>query len=204
MHHPTRTTPRLVACLLAAALAPACTTTPKDGPGADGGYRTIRAEPLRNIEAAIAANDKGLAHLDAGEVGQAELAFKKALDNDDSFGPAHNHLGKVYFLKGNYYLAAHEFDKAIQLMPRQAAPHNNLGLTLLQGDKLDEAVEAFRAATTLDPGRIEYQANLARALVQRGEESEEVITLLRSVAENDQRVDWRVWANHRLGLMGLK
>ena len=47
----------------------------------------------------------------------AEAALKAALTADVMFGPAHNNLGKVYFHKGELYLAAREFDYAMKLMP---------------------------------------------------------------------------------------
>lgn len=170
----------------------------------DEQYRTINTSPLRDTDAAREANTQGLMHLDAGELYQAEVAFKDAIKADVDFGPAHNNLGKLYFLKRQFYLAAHEFDDAVQLMPNHAAPHNNLGLTLLEAGKLDDAAESLRRAVSLAPLQIDYQANLARALVQRGDESEELITLLRSVAAGDERGQWRVWASHQLGTFGIE
>ncbi len=180
-----------------------CANQPGPQAEADGGYRTINAGPLRDTAAAREENTKGLAHLDAGELYQAEQAFKRAIKADLEFGPAHNNLGKIYFLKRDFYLAAHEFDDAIKLMPRHAGPHNNLGLTLLEAGRLDDAIDALRQATTLDASTVEYQANLVRALVQRGDRTEEVVMLLRVVATHDTRVQWRAWASHQLGAMGL-
>jgi tetratricopeptide (TPR) repeat protein len=190
------------ALLFAVVALPACESTPSDASD-PARYRTIRAEPLRDTDAARAANDRGLAHLDRGELYQAEQAFLKALDADVEFGPAHNNLGKVYYLKRDFYRAAHEFDDAIKLMPQRAAPHNNLGLTLVEAGKLDDAIEHFRQSTRLDPGTIDYQANLARTLIQRGDRTAETAALLRAVAALDTRIEWRVWAKHELGLMGL-
>ncbi len=169
----------------------------------DEEYRTINTSPLRDTEAARKANTQGLTHLDNGELYQAEQAFKRAVEADVDFGPAHNNLGKIYFLKRRFYLAAHEFDDAISLMPNHAAPHNNLGLTLLEAGKLDDAAESMRKAVSLDPLEIDYQANLARVLIQRGDVSDEVITLLRVIASSDERVQWRVWASQQLGAMGI-
>lgn len=194
----------LACCLLLVLLMPGCGSTDKVD---DESYRTIKANPLRDTDAAREANEQGLEHLDAGEIEQAELAFKKALKADKEFGPAHNNLGKVYYLKKNWYFAAHEFDNAIRLMPNHAGPYNNLGLTLIgsgEPGKIDDAIEHFRKATTLDPLNIEYQANLAQTLLNRGEKTAEVITLLRSVAARDERVEWRRWASHRLAAMGLE
>ncbi|MGB0768873.1 MAG: tetratricopeptide repeat protein [Phycisphaeraceae bacterium] len=196
---------RLILPLLLGVLTLAGCNDPGSKPAVDleEDYRTIDAGPLRDTDAARVANAEGLEHLDRGELYQAEQAFKRAIEADLTFGPAHNNLGKLYFLRRNFYLAALEFDQAIDLMPKHAAPHNNLGLTLLEANKLDDAIESLRKATTLDPLTIDYQANLARALTQRGDQSEELITLLRAVATLDERVQWRTWASHQLGTMGL-
>ena len=190
----------LIALLLCGCNAPAS----KPAINLDEAYRTINTSPLRDTEAARKANAMGLTHLDNGELYQAEEAFKRAVEADVDFGPAHNNLGKIYYLKRRFYLAAHEFDDAIRLMPNHAAPHNNLGLTLLEAGKLDDAAESIRKAVSLDPLEIDYQANLARVLVQRGDVSDEVITLLQAVASNDERVQWRVWASQQLGAMGIE
>ena len=201
--HPDSMIPRLLPVLLCVFALGACTSSSKPDLDSDEDYRTINAGPLRDTSAARQANAQGLEHLDAGELYQAEQAFKRAIQADVEFGPAHNNLGKIYFLKRDYYLAAHEFDDAIKLMPKHAGPHNNLGLTLIEAGKLDDAVLSLRKAVTIDPNTIEYQSNLARALVQRGDKTQEVITLLRAVALRDDRVEWRVWASHQLGAMGI-
>lgn len=169
-----------------------------------GSYRTIVAEPLRDLEGAREANAKGLAHLDGGDLMAAEQAFKQAIEADPTFGPAHNHLGKVYFLRRRFYLAAHEFDKASQQMPNRAEPRNNLALTLIEAGKPSDAVEYLREAVSLDPYNIEYQANLANALILRGDQTSEVIVLLQAVVQQDERTAWRVWASQQLGKLGLE
>lgn len=196
----TRMTSLLAACLLTVGCK---TPSPEVLVDSDEPYRTIRTSPLRDTDAAQKANDQGLTHLDAGELYQAEEAFKRAIQADVDFGPAHNNLGKLYFLKRKFYLAAHEFDDAIQLMPNHAAPHNNLGLTLLEAGKFDDAVDSLRRAVNLEPLQMDYQANLARALVERGDQSEELITLLHAIAARDERVPWRIWASHQLGTYGV-
>lgn len=184
-------------------MAVGCETTP-DERDDDAASRTIVADISRDPQAAAQANEQGLAYLDAGQLREAETAFKRAIKADKLFGPAYNHLGKVYYLRRLYYQAAHQFDKASQLMPNHAAPQNNLGLTLVVGGKLDEAIEAYRKAIALDGYTVEYQANLSGALIQRGDKTEEVIVLLRSVAEHDKRVKMRQWAKQQLATMGVQ
>ncbi len=159
-----------------------------------GGYRTVSAEPRRDTPSAQRANNQGLEHLDKGELEAAQRAFESALVADVEFGPAHNNLGKVFYRQRDWYKAAWEFEYASRLMPRHAEPRNNLGLVLEEAGELDRAVDQYRQAVSLDPKPIVYRANLARALVRRGERTDEVYRLLDEIIREDTRVDWVQWA----------
>jgi Flp pilus assembly protein TadD len=164
-------------------------------------YRTISTEPWRDTEAARQKNREGLRHLAAGDMEAATRSFKQALSADVKFGPAHNNLGKVYYLQNDLYNAAWEFKYAIDLLPRHAGPHNNLGLVLEASDKpdkLEEAVNSYREAVSVEPTNIEYRANLARALVKRGDKTDEVAILLQQILDQDDRPQWRSWAKLQL------
>ncbi len=171
---------------------------------ASGNYRTISASPLRDTDAARRLHEQGLKALDAGQIDEAEKAFKAALEADVDFGPAHNNLGKVYFKKKDWYAAAWEFEFAKKLMPRQAEPWNNLGMVYEQAGELDRAVEEYRKAIGLDGENVSYQANLARALVRRGDKGDEVRRLLTVVVAKDSRVEWASWAREQLARLGAE
>lgn len=178
-----------------------CANGPVDDASARS-YRTVQATPGRDTEAARRANQKGLAHLERGDLEQAARAFHRALADDVEFGPAHNNLGKVYYRQEKWYEAAWEFEYARKLMPKASAPHNNLGLVLEQGDELDQAIERYQQAIQLDPHKIEYRANLARAMVRRGDRTKEVRRLLKQIIEQDSRSKWLTWARRQLAAMG--
>ena len=173
------------------------------GRGGQPHYRTVRADPTRNPDAARRYNERGLDRLDAGDLDAAEKAFSQALAADVEFGPAHNNLGKVYFQQRDWYRAAWEFEYARKLMPRRPEPANNLGLVLERAGELDRAVERFREAVNLAPDHVEYKANLARALVRRGDRTREVRTLLEDVVAHDRRAHWITWAQRQLDRRGF-
>lgn len=162
-------------------------------------YRTVTTGPLRNTEAAREANQRGLEHLHAGEIAEAGTAFRQAVERDIEFGPAHNNLGKVYYLQKDWYKAAWEFEYARKQMPRRAEPRNNLGLVLERAGELDNAVNYYREAVSLAPDDIHYRANLARALIRRGDRTPEVFALLRQILDQDTRPAWLIWAKQQLG-----
>lgn len=169
-----------------------------------GNYRTITAEPRRNTEAAIRSNEAGLRHLADGELDDATEAFSRALNQDVEYGPAHNNLGKVYYRQKDWYRAAWEFEHAGKLLPRHAEPRNNLGLVLEQTGELDRAIDHYRAAVGLDPDQVAYRANLARALVRRGDRTEEVRNLLAQIVEQDTRPEWLLWAKRQQVSVGVR
>jgi Flp pilus assembly protein TadD len=161
-------------------------------------YRTVSADPFRDTELAKRENQAGLAHLAGGELDSAVQAFERALTADNGFGPAHNNLGKAYFLKGDLYKAAWEFEYARKLLPRSPQPCNNLGIVFEQNREWDKAVEHYRQAVALDPENLEFQGNLTRALVLRGDRTDEVRTRLKKIIAQDKRNDWIIWANKQL------
>jgi len=183
--------PVMVGLLGAFTLVAGCADQPKRQAGE---YRTISAAPRRDTDAAKRANQDGLKHMAAGNLEQAERAFNRALTADVEFGPAHNNLGKLYYKQQNWYKAAWEFEYASELMPRHAEPRNNLGLVLEEAGELDRAVDHYREAVGLDPDSNEYRANLARALIRRGDRTDEVHTLLKYMLEHETRPKWLLWA----------
>jgi len=161
-------------------------------------HRTISTEPLRDTETAQRENRDGLELLDDGEIEQAIEAFKRAVRADVEFGPVHNNLGKAYFKQKKLYKAAWSFERARKLLPRNPEPLNNLGLVSEQAGELDDAVEYYRQALKLAPENAACRANLARAMIVRGDEGDQVRQLLELIIKEDDRPDWLLWARKQL------
>lgn len=186
----------LAAAVLGGCWSPPSATTPGRT------YHTVTAEPLRDTEAAKRHNEAGLRHLADGRLDQAADAFSRALTADVEYGPAHNNLGKVYYRKKDSYKAAWEFEYAAKLLPKHAEPRNNLGMVLEDAGELDRAVDQYREAVGLDGDCIEYRANLVRALIRRGDRTQEVRSLLQQVLKQDGRPEWRAWARQQQSRLG--
>lgn len=173
--------------------------------GANGtnGYETVAKDPRRDADLARRENSRGVALLDAGDYAGAEAAFKAALSADETWGPAHNNLGKVYFHQHKLYLAASEFQRAAAFMPRQPEPLDGLGsvyeiASKWDVKKLNDAIESYRKAMDLEPDNPQFIGNLARARIRRGDRDEEVVELLRRLLLRDTRPQWAEWANGQL------
>lgn len=88
--------------------------------------------------------------LDAGKLGEAELAFKKAIA-DPTFRQsfkARTSLGIISYRRGDYANAQLQFDRAIEEAPEAAcAAHYYRGHLALQKSKYDQALRSYRRAT---------------------------------------------------------
>ncbi len=195
----------LSAALLAATVAvlmvgsaPGCESTQANN-GPD--YQTIADYPNRDTPTAQQENAAAVQLLKAGEFEQAQQRIKAALKADVTYGPAHNNLGKIYYLRGNYYLAAWEFRYAIKLMPHQPEPLNNLGLVFEAVGKLDDAVAQYDKALLIQPDNPQIIGNSARARYRRGDRGDEIKEILSQLILKDTRPAWTQWARQKLALM---
>ena len=55
----------------------------------------------------------------------------------------------------------------MELRPDYAEAHNNLGIVLARGGRVEEAIAHFRRALELDPAQTEVRGNLDIALARR-------------------------------------
>jgi Flp pilus assembly protein TadD len=162
------------------------------------GYETVAKEPHRDADVARRETARAVALLDAGDYAGAEAALKVALAADIMSGPAHNNLGKVYFRQSKFYLAAWEFQYAMKLMPNQPEPPNNLGLVFEAVGKLDDAADHYGKAVALEPENVQAMGNLARARVRRGDDDDDLRSLLGRLVLRETRPDWLAWEKHTL------
>jgi general secretion pathway protein D len=87
---------------------------------------------------------RGDQHLAAGHWEEASLAYKQAL-KDDPFDPS---------LQSKYVLA----------QERAAAMYEDRGRAFLKERRVDQAIEQFKRALTIEPSGAEHQASLAEAI----------------------------------------
>lgn len=80
-----------------------------------------------------------------------------------TYGPAHNHLGQLYFERQDDYQVAWEFEYARKLMPERPEPLCNLGQIDRAVGKLDRAVEYYEKAYALQPDHPRILGALAHA-----------------------------------------
>jgi tetratricopeptide (TPR) repeat protein len=140
----------LLAALASIALAAACAPSHRIHPRA--------AEQVQ----------RGFAHLGAGDLERAEIAFDHALEFNSQFPEALNGAALVARRHGRIARARELLGRALIARPEFAEALVNLGeLDLAQGR--GAAAEArFRQALAIDPDLLPARLDLARALLHRG------------------------------------
>jgi tetratricopeptide (TPR) repeat protein/glycosyltransferase involved in cell wall biosynthesis len=160
---------------------------------AEKGYRTVLslepkfAEALNNLgalvrprdaaaahtlfERAVAARPKyseglfnlGLSLMHGRDFVNAAKAFRAIIAIDVNHGRAWCELAGVLRGLGEFDASLEAARRAVDLMPDNAATHNNLGNVLLQTGRLDEARAAYERALSLAPDYAEAINNLGTA-----------------------------------------
>ena len=72
-------------------------------------------------------SERGNQYFDKGQYTQARLMYKRALQKDMRYGPAHYKLGLTEYKLGSFAVAAGEFQRAIDLTPA-SDPNSRLPL----------------------------------------------------------------------------
>lgn len=88
-----------------------------------------------------------------GKYGEAELEIKKALASDPNLALAHAYYAEILMNQGDFGLydrAAEESKKALELDPTLLESRRARGIVLLNTQNLEQAVEEFQAAITIN------------------------------------------------------
>jgi Tfp pilus assembly protein PilF len=113
------------------------------------GCASTKDEEVQRLRAR-ATYEQGLSHLGEKRVSLALASLQEAVRLEPGSALYHNTLGVVYL----HYLskpaeAQTEFEKAIELDPSYAEALTNLGVTLAQQGKWEEAIASYRKAISL-------------------------------------------------------
>jgi Flp pilus assembly protein TadD len=161
----------------------------------------IDGQPRQDTDRARILNQRASDLIVRSDYKGAENLLKQAVVADPEFGAAQNNLGVVYYHQSKLYAAAQQFLLAAALLPHDPEPRNGLGLVFESSGRFDDAITYYDRARSLAPGRIEYLANCARAHVRRGDQTDEVKTMLATVAASDLPNSWILWARDTLKQM---
>ncbi len=120
-------------------------------------------------EALSLSFDEGVRALKAGELDEAEAAFRAVLDGGGDLAQVHNNLGLVYRQRGQHEQAITEFRAAVRLDPDYAAPRVLLGASLLALGRASDARPPLEEAVKIAPREPLAHLQLVRVLEQLGD-----------------------------------
>jgi len=131
--------------------------------------------------------DQGVLALRAGNLDEAESAFRALIEQGSELAQAHNNLGIVYQMRGQHERAVVQFREAARIAGDYPAPRILLGASLLALGQVEEAKVSLEAAVRLAPGESLAHLQLARAYEQSGDWSGAVdqFRALRRLAPGD-------------------
>src|SRR5262249_54278441 len=86
-----------------------------------------------------------------GNLDQAIVEFRTALQVNSDYAEAHTGLGNALALQGDLEEAIAEHRHALRLNPEYAEAHNHLGAALVELGEADEAIREYREAIRINP-----------------------------------------------------
>ena len=115
----------------------------------------LRRRSASNGGAVAAPVEAGLKELRAGNLDRAERIFRQALEAGHESTELFHALGELFWARKKFAEAAGCFNKAHQLAPDRAETIARLGDSLLRLGKLQQAVDEYRKAVSLDPKSVQ-------------------------------------------------
>jgi predicted O-linked N-acetylglucosamine transferase (SPINDLY family) len=110
----------------------------------------------------------GSRHERAGQLAEAERAYRHALQLDPDNPDALHGMGTLALRAGRNDEAIHWISQAIRRDRSQAAYHANLGESYRQAGNVEQAIACNQTALRLSPGMTAIRANLANLYRQQG------------------------------------
>lgn len=124
--------------------------------------RALQAEPNDSIT----HNYLGLAYYRTDNFEKAVEHYRRAINlSPDAYNPSYTNLGNAALRIGNYELAQQALVQAVNRTPDSAQAHSDLCATLVQLDKIDDAVVYCQRAVELKPDDGLYLGRYAHVLI---------------------------------------
>ncbi len=106
----------------------------------------------------------------------AEMQYRKSLEKDQDYFNASFNLADAVYKQERYEESSALFDALIDNAPTEnalAKVYHNLGNSLTQEQKLEEAIEAYKNALRINPNDAETRHNLALSEKQKQEQEQQ-------------------------------
>ena len=118
---------------------------------------------------AISQMTAGNAWMAAGDVGNAEVAYRKAIELEPPAPIARSNLGVLALRRYDLVAAERELREALRADPFYAKAHFNLGIVMRAQGHIAEASKALERAVELDPDNVDAMGELFATYLQQGD-----------------------------------
>src|SRR5437868_7206395 len=136
-----------------------------------------QATLAQNPKCWMAEYNLGLALKNQGQLDEAIVHYRRAINIWPDYVEAHYNLGGAYIEKGEFDEARAEYRRAIEIRPDEADSHNNYGSALRELKQFDQAESEYKRALSLRPQYLDARLNLGSLLLQRGRTAEAIANL---------------------------
>ena len=120
----------------------------------------------------------GLAHLNLGEIEQADQAVAKAIQLNGNNDRYHTLMAQIFQMQGDYEGAQKEASIALQLNPKNFRAALILGRALIGSKKFDDAIKFLTEMGRQVPDNVEITSSLALAYLGANERENAEKTLI--------------------------
>lgn len=127
-------------------------------------------------------NNLGNSYSDIGDIEQAFLALKRAVEINPSLAESHTNLGNIYLEKGQTDDAIYEYQAALKIKSDDAKTHNNLGNAYFNRGWVNDAISEYTYSIKLDPEFADAYKNLANAYCEQEMYGQAVIQLKQAIS----------------------
>ena len=138
----------------------------------------------------------------AGNVQQAESAYRMALQVDPAYAPAQVALIQVQIRRGELEGALADAQKLVEKAPQSGPANVELGRILLRKGELKQAIAPLEAAVKYSPGVAEAQAMLGTAYQYTGMPDEAAASYEKAVELDPKNLMYRTTYGLLLGVTG--
>ena len=117
---------------------------------------------------------------------EAEINYRKALNEDQGSVPGTFNLGNALNKQGKYEQSASEFEAAALKTEEKdirAKAHYNRGNSFLEASQYDQAIASYKESLKIDPSDADAKYNLSYALMKRQQQQQQQ----KDGGKNDQK-----------------
>jgi len=137
---------------------------------------------------------------DAHRLDAAERSAQMALRRRPSYAQAHDRLGRLDRMRGDYRAAVQHFRAATEADPRFGYAWNNLGITLTELGQVEEGMRALTEAVRVNPSYRQALLNRGQLYGRMGEPEKAIADLTASLGltpAEDARTHYKLGDQYR-------